>query len=106
MYHTGDRAKLLEDGSLVLLGRMDGNTEIKLRGLRIDLEDVASTMVNCHPDLLSSAVVCVKGQGGSEILVVFVALMPGQTASSVELQHLASNLPLPQFAPFNSHPSG
>ncbi|KAL3429457.1 hypothetical protein BDV09DRAFT_200578 [Aspergillus tetrazonus] len=97
MYRTGDRAKLLEDGSLILLGRMDGNTEIKLRGLRVDLEDVASTMVNCHPDLLSSAVVCVKAQGGSEILVAFVALMPGQTASSVELQHLASNLPLPQY---------
>ena len=97
MYRTGDKAKLLDDGSLILLGRMDGNTEIKVRGLRIDLEDVASTMVNCHPDLLSSAIVCVKGQGVSETLVAFVALMPGQTASDVELQHLASNLPLPQY---------
>ncbi|KAK2590499.1 hypothetical protein QQS21_011815 [Conoideocrella luteorostrata] len=101
MYRTGDRAKLLEDGSLILLGRMDGNTEIKLRGLRIDLEDVASTMVNCHPNLLSSAMVCIKGQGVSETLVAFVALMPAQTASDVELQQLASNLPLPQYM----HPS-
>ncbi|GFF78602.1 nonribosomal peptide synthetase 14 [Aspergillus lentulus] len=101
MYRTGDKAKLLEDGSLILLGRMDGNTEVKLRGLRIDLEDVASTMVNCHPNLLASAVVCVKGKGVSEMLVAFVALMPGQTASNVELQHLARNLPLPQYM----HPS-
>ncbi|KAE8382753.1 hypothetical protein BDV26DRAFT_253079 [Aspergillus bertholletiae] len=97
MYRTGDKAKLLDDGSLILLGRMDGNTEIKLRGLRVDLEDVASTMVNCHPSLLSSAIVCVKGQGDSQNLVAFVALMPGQTASNVELQNLASNLPLPQY---------
>ncbi|GAB1190868.1 hypothetical protein APSETT444_000033 [Aspergillus pseudonomiae] len=97
MYRTGDKAKLLEDGSLVLLGRMDGNTEIKLRGLRIDLEDVASTMLNCHPNLLSSAIVCVKGQDVSEILVAFVSLMPGQTATEAELQHLASDLPLPQY---------
>ncbi|KAE8133798.1 hypothetical protein BDV38DRAFT_179475 [Aspergillus pseudotamarii] len=97
LYRTGDKAKMLDDGSLILLGRMDGNTEIKVRGLRIDLEDVASTMVNCHPNLLSSAIVCVKGQGVSETLVAFVALMPGQTASDVELQHLASNLPLPQY---------
>nr|AFA26384.1 polyketide synthase A [Aspergillus flavus] len=97
MYRTSDKAKLLHDGSLILMGRMDGNTEIKVRGLRIDLEDVASTMVNCHPDLLSSAIVCVKGKGVSETLVAFVALMPGQTASDVELQHLASNLPLPQY---------
>ncbi|KAB8075230.1 hypothetical protein BDV29DRAFT_200962 [Aspergillus leporis] len=97
MYRTGDKAQLLEDGSLVLMGRMDGNTEIKLRGLRIDLEDIASTMVNCHPNLLSSAIVCVKGQGVSESLVAFVAMIPGQTASHAELQHLASNLPLPQY---------
>jgi aspyridone synthetase (hybrid polyketide synthase/nonribosomal peptide synthetase)/cyclopiazonic acid synthetase (hybrid polyketide synthase/nonribosomal peptide synthetase) len=97
MYRTGDKAKSLEDGFLILLGRIDGNTEVKLRGLRIDLEDVASTMVNCHPNLLASAVVCVKGKGVSEMLVAFVALMPGQTASNVELQHLASNLPLPQY---------
>ncbi|KAF7585621.1 hypothetical protein BBP40_010428, partial [Aspergillus hancockii] len=97
MYRTGDKAQMLEDGSLVLLGRMDGNTEIKLRGLRIDLEDVASTMVNCHPNLLSSAIVCVKGQGVSESLIAFVALIPGQTASHAELQHLASNLPLPKY---------
>ncbi|KAA8651101.1 putative Nonribosomal peptide synthetase [Aspergillus tanneri] len=97
MYRTGDKAQLLEDNSLILLGRMDGNTEIKLRGLRIDLEDVASTMVNCHSNLLSSAIVCVKSQGDSECLVAFVALNPGQTASPAELQHLASNLPLPQY---------
>lgn len=97
MYHTGDKGYLLEDGSLYLLGRMDGNTEIKLRGLRIDLEDVASTMLNCHSTLLSSAIVCVKGQPGSEVLVAFVALNPGQSATHTELQHLASSLPLPQY---------
>ncbi|PLB44840.1 polyketide synthase A [Aspergillus steynii IBT 23096] len=97
MYHTGDKGQLHKDGSLILLGRMNGNTEIKLRGLRIDLEDVASTMLNCHPDLLSSAIVCVKDQGDSETLVAFVALNPGQMASHAELQHLASSLPLPQY---------
>ncbi|PYH49497.1 polyketide synthase A [Aspergillus saccharolyticus JOP 1030-1] len=103
MYRTGDKAQMGADGALILLGRMDGNTEIKLRGLRIDLEDVASTMVNCHPHLLSAAIVCVKRQGvsdasaDSDTLIAFVALMPGQTASEGELQRLASQLPLPQY---------
>ncbi|KAJ5422955.1 Acyl transferase/acyl hydrolase/lysophospholipase [Penicillium cf. griseofulvum] len=97
MYCTGDKGRLLEDGSLIHMGRMDGNTEIKLRGLRIDLEDVASTLVTSASGLLSSAVVCTKGEGDSKILVAYVALVPGQTASDAELQILASNLPLPQY---------
>ncbi|KXG49293.1 Acyl transferase/acyl hydrolase/lysophospholipase [Penicillium griseofulvum] len=97
MYCTGDKGCLLEDGSLIHMGRMDGNTEIKLRGLRIDLEDVASTLVTSASGLLSSAVVCTKGEGDSQILVAYVALVPGQTASEADLQILASSLPLPQY---------
>ncbi|PKX89311.1 polyketide synthetase [Aspergillus novofumigatus IBT 16806] len=97
MYRTGDRGRLLDNGSLILLGRMDGDTEIKLRGLRIDLEDVASTLVNSASDLLSSAVVCVKGKGDEAVLVAYVALVPGRMATDEELQHLAGSLPLPQY---------
>lgn len=97
MYCTGDKGRLLEDGSLINMGRMNGNTEIKLRGLRIDLEDVASTLVTSASGLLSSAVVCTKGEGDSKILVAYVALVPGQTASEADLQLLASSLPLPQY---------
>lgn len=97
LYRTGDRGCLMEDGSLIHMGRMDGNTEIKLRGLRIDLEDVGSTLVNSAPKLLSSAVVCVKGEGDDKMLVAYVALVPGAGANDDELRLLASKLPLPQY---------
>ncbi|KAB2573376.1 Hybrid PKS-NRPS synthetase TAS1 [Lasiodiplodia theobromae] len=43
MYRTGDRGVLLEDGSLVLLGRMD--RELKLRGFRIAPEEVEKAIM-------------------------------------------------------------
>ncbi|RAL07848.1 polyketide synthase A [Aspergillus homomorphus CBS 101889] len=97
MYRTGDKGRLLEDGSLILLGRMDGNTEIKLRGLRIDLDDVGATLVNCSLGLVSAAVVCVKGDGDSRYLVAYVAVAPGRTTSETELRRLAASLPLPPY---------
>ncbi|RAH78884.1 polyketide synthase A [Aspergillus japonicus CBS 114.51] len=97
MYHTGDKGRMLQDGSLILLGRMDGNTEIKLRGLRIDLDDVGATLVNCSLGLISAAVVCVKGDGDSKYLVAYVAIAPGRTSTESELRRLATSLPLPKY---------
>ncbi|RAH44575.1 polyketide synthase A [Aspergillus brunneoviolaceus CBS 621.78] len=97
MYRTGDKGRMLEDGSLILLGRMDGNLEIKLRGLRIDLDDVGATLVNCSSGMISAAVVCVKGDGDSKYLVAYVAVAPGRTSTDSDLQRLAISLPLPQY---------
>ncbi|KAK5991435.1 Hybrid PKS-NRPS synthetase lepA [Cladobotryum mycophilum] len=97
MYRSGDKGRLLKDGSLVFMGRLDGETQIKLRGLRIDLEDVASVLVQAAPELIAEAVVSVRSTGDSDFLVAHVALIPQQTASQDELQQIATTLPLPQY---------
>ncbi|CZS85572.1 unnamed protein product [Fusarium graminearum] len=35
-YRTGDQGRLLPDGTLLFLGCLEGDTQIKLRGLRIE----------------------------------------------------------------------
>jgi len=45
MYKTGDKAKFLHDRRIVFLGRIAGDSQIKLRGFRIELDDIANTIV-------------------------------------------------------------
>ncbi|KAK8068685.1 Hydroxamate-type ferrichrome siderophore peptide synthetase [Apiospora phragmitis] len=44
VYRSGDLGRMLPDGSLVILGRID--TQIKLRGQRIELQDVHSHILS------------------------------------------------------------
>ncbi|KAF2795570.1 nonribosomal peptide synthase GliP-like protein [Melanomma pulvis-pyrius CBS 109.77] len=54
MYKTGDRAFWTESGELSFLGRSD--REIKLRGFRIDLDDLEIRMLRADDDCTGAAV--------------------------------------------------
>lgn len=95
MYRTGDKGRLLKDGSLVFMGRLDGDTQIKLRGLRIELDEVANTLLRTAQGSLSDAIVSVRGD--PEFLVAHVVFAPGKSISDSDLRELARNLPLPQY---------
>ncbi len=70
MYRTGDRARYRRDGQIQLLGRTDH--QIKLRGHRIELEEI-ETVLNRHPEVLQ-AVVVLHGEGSDQQLVAWVRL--------------------------------
>lgn len=95
MYKTGDRGKLAEDGALIFMGRKHDSAQVKLRGLRIELEEVASVLVQSSQGALSDAVVSVRGE--PEFLVAHVVLTPGSTLNDDEIQQLVRDLPLPQY---------
>lgn len=95
MYRTGDMGRLLSDGSVVFMGRIDGDTQVKLRGLRIELEDVANTLLKAGSGLFSAAVV--TSRGDPAFLVAHVVFALGKSMSATDLQLLAKNLPLPQY---------
>lgn len=100
MFKTGDRGRLRADGSLIFMGRQGGDSMIKLRGLRIDLDDVANTMVQAAGDVVAEAVVTVRGDDGeAQMLVAHVVLRPGQgeTLGAGGLRKLAQSLPLPVY---------
>ncbi len=76
MYRTGDKAKLLPDGQLVFLGRIGGNQQIKLRGVRIELDDITSTIIRHGSGNISEAAVSLRGSGDAAFLVAFIVLAP------------------------------
>jgi acyl-coenzyme A synthetase/AMP-(fatty) acid ligase len=71
LYRTGDLGRLLPDGNLEYLGRTD--TQVKLRGVRIELGEVESVL-RAHPSI-QDAVALVSGADGDARLVAYV--VPG-----------------------------
>nr|ALQ32879.1 putative polyketide synthase [Fusarium miscanthi] len=95
MYRTGDKGLIRPDGGLQFMGRMDGDTTVKLRGLRVDLDDVANIMLQQSKDSLEDVVVTVRGDPA--FLVAHVVLTLGTSMEASKLQDFSSTLPLPQY---------
>ena len=73
-YRTGDLVRMMPDSTLEILGRID--TQIKLRGVRIESEGVSSIVRNAAlPDLTLDAVtVLARHPGiGTDQIVTFIA---------------------------------
>ena len=73
MYRTGDLARWTEDGSLEFLGRADN--QVKIRGRRIELEEIESQFAD-HPSV-RQAVVDVSRKGSADHLVGYVVAADG-----------------------------
>ncbi|GAB1314574.1 hypothetical protein MFIFM68171_04784 [Madurella fahalii] len=100
MHRTGDIGHLQEDGSLVFRNRIAGDTQVKLRGLRIDLRDVESNIISTAGGVLKEAVVTLR-EGDPDYLVAHVVFAPQHNVDdnnrSSFLEHLLGRLPIPQY---------
>jgi hypothetical protein len=81
MYRTGDVVRELPGGALELLGRRD--RQIKLRGFRIELEEIEAATV--ESGLAHAAFVEKVGEGPQAALVGFVLPTPRAQAMNGEL---------------------
>ncbi|SHM32598.1 amino acid adenylation domain-containing protein [Cyclobacterium lianum] len=96
MYKTGDKARLLHDGNLEFMGRLDN--QVKLRGYRIELEEI-ETLTN-GLDFVSRAVVTLSGEASESQKLVghiltnsdFNFLSDEQKVHKL-IVHLSNNLP-------------
>jgi len=69
LYKTGDLGRLLPDGQIAFLGRMDD--QIKIRGYRIEPNEIVSVL-HRHPDIHASVVVAREDTPGERRLVAYV----------------------------------
>ncbi|KAL3475924.1 hypothetical protein BJX99DRAFT_259001 [Aspergillus californicus] len=59
-YRTTERGYLRPDGALLLLGRLEGDTQVKLRGIRMDLCDVENEILRVAQGVLTRVVVSLR----------------------------------------------
>jgi len=78
LYKTGDLGKLLPDGNVEILGRID--SQVKVRGFRVEIEEIEHRLSQ-HPAVKSSIIVF-----RDNILAAFVVMDPKQSISKQELE--------------------
>lgn len=98
MYRTGDIGRLRNDGALIFDSRIAGDTQIKIRGIRIELGDIESNIVRESRGVLREAIVTLRGSD-PEFLVAHVVFAPqhGVTDEEEFLRQLLARLPIPQY---------
>lgn len=91
LYRTGDRGRVLPDGQIAFLGRLDD--QIKIRGFRVEPDEIVAQL-NTHPCIASSVVLAHGEKADEKSLVAYLALLPGAkpTASEVR-EHLRPRVP-------------
>ncbi|HSF42722.1 MAG TPA: non-ribosomal peptide synthase/polyketide synthase [Thermoanaerobaculia bacterium] len=92
LYRTGDRVRLLADGRLEFLGRID--RQVKIRGFRVELGEIEAVLAQ-HPAVRAAVVEARPDRRGERRLVAwFVA--EGVPASALEA-FLVRRLPRPMI---------
>jgi amino acid adenylation domain-containing protein len=82
-YTTGDLVQYASDGSLIFVGRKSGDAQSKIRGQRIELEDVEFHMSQAIPDIAEITAEVIKPRssdgkpGGDVYLAAFVSFPNG-----------------------------
>ncbi|HXI38599.1 MAG TPA: non-ribosomal peptide synthetase [Bryobacteraceae bacterium] len=91
LYKTGDIGRLLPDGNIAFIGRVDD--QIKIRGYRIEPNEIVSVL-DQHPDIRESLVVAREDSSGEKRLVAYVILTPdSRTNASAIRDSLRQHLP-------------
>ncbi|KAF2642234.1 polyketide synthase [Massarina eburnea CBS 473.64] len=98
MFRTGDKGRIDDNGAITILGRLEGDSQVKLRGQRVELSDISNTIVQFSNGAVQNCVVVMKNTQ-EPFLVAFVVLVAASKAdyNTPILQELLATLPLPSY---------
>jgi hypothetical protein len=90
VYRTGDLVRQNEDGSLTYISRRD--TQIKLRGQRVEIGEIESWISKKQPDARLVVVVVTSGGGqDQQMLVAVIELASGSRHRAVPMANVLPN---------------
>lgn len=92
LFKTGDLARKLLNGSIELLGRSD--RQIKLRGIRVELDEIENTLMKC--DLIQNSVVVSSSQDDESIIAYFIPKTNISSTINIQVEiekYVEKNLP-------------
>ncbi|KXJ94940.1 polyketide synthetase [Microdochium bolleyi] len=102
VHKTGDIGRLTAAGELVVQGRIKGDTQVKLRGIRIDLHEVEQALLRGlgAQGIVDVIVTLRKSESSTssfarDLLVAHALFSSDPPPSSSELQAIVGALPLP-----------
>ncbi|MGA8027354.1 MAG: non-ribosomal peptide synthetase [Bryobacteraceae bacterium] len=91
LYRTGDRGRVLPDGQIAFLGRIDD--QIKIRGFRVEPDEVVAQL-NSHPQIRNSVVVAREDNTGEKALVAYLVSADHAELTTTQLrEYLQSRVP-------------
>src|SRR3954471_17736571 len=89
MYRTGDLGRVLPDGDLHCLGRMDH--QVKVRGYRVEPGEI-ETVLAAHPAVREAAVTPWDDRGEKRLAAYVVGEGAGPSAAELR-EHVRAHLP-------------
>jgi hypothetical protein len=96
LYRTGDLVRWRENGTIEFLGRVD--LQVKLRGFRIELEEIEAVL-DTHPDVAGAAAVVREDVPGNQRIVAYFVPADGRTPQVDELRRLCKAKLAPYMVP-------
>lgn len=90
LYKSGDLCRWTEDGEIEFLGRVD--QQVKVRGFRIELEEIESTLESMQ-GVDAAAAAAIDGGIGQKILVVYVVSRNEAVTEAKVKSYLSERLP-------------
>jgi acyl-coenzyme A synthetase/AMP-(fatty) acid ligase/acyl carrier protein len=86
LYRTGDLARLREDGTIILIGRIDH--QVKIRGYRVELGEIEAVL-RAHPAIRQAIVSACPDATGEKRLVAWLVPRDGLHINTEEVLALA-----------------
>lgn len=98
VYRSGDKGRILPDGTLEVLGRLDGDSQVKIHGFRIELDEISSAIMHISNGAVVNAAISWRPGQLSGILAAFIVFDIRFSEDKPKfLEWLRLNLPLPQI---------